>query len=105
MDYNAITTEDGYFYTEQRHGWYTDGDVEFDYNAGEVVGVVWQPINGFYCADGDGLVVVAFDGHGNYLVSDQGDPISSHTTLRDALMAAQAQLMAEYPAVYESAIS
>jgi hypothetical protein len=105
MDFNAITTEDGYFYTEQRNGWYTDGDVEFDYNNTDIVGIVWQPINGFYCADGDGIVVVAFDGHGNYMVTDQGDPISTHATLREALLAAQRQLATEYPAIYEAAIA
>lgn len=105
MNFNAITTEDGYFYTEQRNGWYTDGDVELDYNNTDIVGLVWQPVGGVYCADGDGLVVVEFDGHGNYLVTDQGDPISTHDSLRAALMSAQAQLMANYPAVYETAIS
>ena len=53
---NAITTPDGYFYTQLPSGWYTDGDVEFDYNNADIMGVMWRFFGGFYCADGDGMV-------------------------------------------------
>lgn len=100
---NAITTPDGYFYTQQPSGWYTDGDVEFDYNNTDIMGVVWQNMDGHYCADGDGMVTVQpVDEH--FVVAEQGDVASVHHTLREALFAAQAILAADYPAVYETYI-
>lgn len=99
MAFNAITTEDGYFYTEQRNGSYSDGDVEFDYNTGEVLGLVWQFFNGFYCADGDGLVTVQPLGD-HFILAEQGDNVSVHHTLREALFAAQALLISDYAAAY-----
>lgn len=101
--HNAITTADGYFYTQLPSGWYTDGNVEFDYNNTDIMGVVWQNFNGFYCADGDGMVVAAHDGDA-WVVTNQGDPIGAFDTLREALFAAQAILAADYPAVYETYI-
>ncbi len=100
---NAITTPDGYFYTQQPSGWYTDGDVEFDYNNTDIMGVVWQNFNGFYCADGDGMVTVQPVGE-HFVVAEQCDVVSVHHTLREALFAAQAILAADYPAVYETYI-
>lgn len=100
---NAITTEDGYFYTQLPSGWCTDGDVEFDYANTDIMGVVWQNMDGHYCADGDGLVTVQIVGD-HFVVAEQGDLVSIHHTLRDALFAAQAILAADYPAVYETYI-
>jgi hypothetical protein len=101
MNLKAITTEDGYFYTQLPSGWYTDGDIEFDYANTDIVGIVWQNMDGHYCADGDGMVVAAHDGL-QYVVTDQGDPIASFDNLRDALMRAQRQLATNYPEVYEN---
>jgi len=101
---NAITTADGYFYTQLPSGWYTDGDVEFDLNNTDIFGLLWQATGNYYCADGDGLVVVEFDGHGNFYVADQGDLVGEFDSLRAALMCAQSTLAANYPAVYESNI-
>ena len=103
MNHNAITTPDGYFYTQQPSGWYTDGDVEFDYNNTNIMGVVWQNFNGFYCADGDGIVTVQPVGE-HFVVAAQGDVVSVHHTLREALFAAQAILAADYSAIYETYI-
>lgn len=97
---NAITTADGYFYTQQPSGWYTDGDIEFDYNNTDLMGVVWQNMDGIYCADGDGMVTVEGDEHGWFYVNDQGEPVSEFDNLRDALMCAQRQLAANYPEIY-----
>lgn len=103
MNLNAITTADGYFYTQQPSGWYTDGDIEFDYNNTDLMGVVWQNMDGIYCADGDGLVTVqAISDH--FILAEQGEVVSVHHTLREALFAAQAILAADYPAVYETYI-
>ena len=96
---NAITTADGYFYTQLPSGWYTDGDVEFDYNNTDIFGVVWQAVDGIYCADGDGFVTVSPLG-GHFIVGDQGDNVSVHHTLRDALFAAQHVLAENYPEIY-----
>ena len=101
MNLNAITTPDGYFYTQQPSGWYTDGDVEFDYNNTDICGVVWQFFNGFYCADGDGMVTVQPVGD-HFIVAEQGDAVSVHHTLREALFAAQAILAADYTEIYEN---
>lgn len=100
---NAITTEDGYLYTQLPSGWYTDGDVEFDYANTDIMGVVWQNMDGHYCADGDGLVTVV-EANGFFFVNDQGDTVVIKRNLRDALFAAQAILAADYPAVYETYI-
>ena len=97
--HNAITTPDGYFYTQQPSGWYTDGDVEFDYNNTDLVGVVWQFFNRFYCADGDGMVTVQPVGE-HFVVAEQGDVVSVHHTLREALFAAHAILAADYSEIY-----
>lgn len=103
MNFNAITTADGYFYTQQPSGWYTDGDIEFDYNNTDLMGVVWQNMDGIYCADGDGMVTVQpIDDH--FILAEQGEVVSVHHTLREALLAAQAILAADYPAVYETYI-
>ena len=101
---NILTTEDGYMYTQLPSGWYTDGDVEFDANNTDIYGLVWQAVDGIYCADGDGLVTVESDEHGYWYVNDQGEPVSEHDNLRAALMSAQSTLAANYPAVYESNI-
>ena len=101
MNRNAITTEDGYFYTQQPDGTYTDGDVEFNYDLSDVRGVVWQFFNGFYCADGDGMVTVQPVGD-HFVVAEQGDAVSVHHTLREALFAAQAILAADYTEIYEN---
>ena len=100
---NAITTEDGYFYTQLPSGWYTDGDVEFDYVNTDIMGIVWQNFNGFYCADGDGMVTVQPVGD-HFILAEQGDTVSVHHTLREALFAAQTLLAADYAAVYETYI-
>jgi hypothetical protein len=94
---NAITTEDGYFYTQLSSGHYTDGDVEFGY--ADITGIVWDFFNGFYCADGDGMVTVQPVGD-HFIVAEQGDAVSVHHTLREALFAAQAILAADYPEIY-----
>lgn len=99
MNLKAITTADGYFYTQQPSGWYTDGDVEFDYNNTDIVGIVWDNFNGFYCADGDGMVTVQPVGE-HFVLAEQGDIISVHHTLREALFAAQAILAADYSEIY-----
>lgn len=99
---NILTTADGYMYTQQPNGWFTDGDVEFDANNTDIFGLLWQAVDGIYCADGDGLVTVETDEHGYWYVNDQGEPVSEHDNLRSALMAAQATLAADYPAVYEA---
>jgi hypothetical protein len=101
MNLNAITTADGYFYTQQPSGWYTDGDIEFDYRNTDMRGVVWQFFNKFYCADGDGMVTVQPVGE-HFVVAEQGDVVSVHHTLREALFAAQAILAADYSEVYEN---
>lgn len=101
---NILTTADGYMYTQQPNGWFTDGDVEFDINNTDIFGLMWQATGNYYCADGDGLVVVEFDGHGNFCVADQGDLVGEFDNMRAALMAAQATLATNYPAVYESII-
>jgi hypothetical protein len=103
MTHNAITTADGYFYTQQPSGWYADGDVEFDYNNTDIMGVVWQNFNGFYCADGDGMVTVQPVGE-HFVVAEQGDVVSVHHTLREALFAAQAILAADYSEIYKAYI-
>ena len=99
MNLNAITTADGYFYTQQPSGWYTDGDIEFDYNNTDMRGVVWQFFNKFYCADGDGMVTVQPVGE-HFVLAEQGDVVSVHHTLREALFAAQAILAADYSEIY-----
>lgn len=96
---NAITTADGYFYTQLPSGWYTDGDVEFDYNNTDIIGVVWQAVDGIYCADGDGMVTVQPLGD-HFIVAEQGDAVSVHHNLRAALLAAQYILATDYPAIY-----
>lgn len=101
---NIITTEDGYMYEQLPSGWYTDGDIEFDYDNTDIMGVVWQNIDGHYCADGDGLIVVIDDEHGNFDVLDQGDIVSRHDNLRDAMFAAQALLAKDYPSIYADLI-
>lgn len=101
---NILTTADGYVYTQQANGWFTDGDIEFDVNNTDIFGLMWSATGNYYCADGDGLVVVEFDGHGNYYVADQGDLVGKFDNLRAALMCAQSTLAANYPAVYESNI-
>lgn len=98
-----ITTADGYMYTQQPSGWYTDGDVEFDINNTDIFGLVWQVVDGIYCADGDGLVSVV-EADGFFFVNDQGDTVVIKRNLREALFAAQSTLAANYPAVYESNI-
>jgi hypothetical protein len=62
--------------------------------------IEWMCIDGYYCADGDGIVVVVDDEHGAFQVLDQGDPIAEFDNLQDALAAAQMQLATEYPAIY-----
>jgi hypothetical protein len=99
MNLKAITTADGYFYTQLPSGWYTDGDVEFDYINTDIVGIVWDNMDDQYCADGDGMVVAAHDGDA-WVVTDQGDPVAAFDNLRDALMCAQRQLAANYPEIY-----
>lgn len=101
---NVLTTADGYMYAQQPNGWFTDGDAEFDVNNTDIFGLLWQANGNYYCADGDGLVVVEFDGHGNFYVADQGDLVGKFDSLRAALMCAQSTLAANYPAVYESNI-
>lgn len=101
---NAITTEDGYFYSQLPDGTYTDGDMRFNYDmSNDMRGVVWQNFNGFYCADGDGMVTVQPVGD-HFILAEQGDAVSVHHTLREALFAAQAILAADYPAIYETYI-
>lgn len=97
---NIITTEDGYVYNQLPSGWYTDGDIEFDYNNTDLYGVVWQCVDGIYCADGDGLVTIESDEHGWFYVCDQGEPVSEHDNVRSALMSAQSHLRENYPEVY-----
>ena len=105
---NILTTEDGYMYTQLPSGWYTDGDVEFDANNTDIYGLVWQAFPHFdggviYCADGDGFVTVQpVDDH--FVVAEQGDAVSVHHTLREALMAAQHILATDYPGIYETSV-
>lgn len=101
---NILTTEDGYMYTQQPNGWFTDGDIEFDANNTDIFGLVWQAVDGIYCADGDGLVTVDFDEHGHWYVSDQGEPVAEFDNMRDAFMAAQSYLAATYHDIYEANI-
>lgn len=101
---NIITTADGYLFTQQPNGWYTDGDVEFDINNTDIFGLVWQRMGDFYCADGDGFVTVDFDEFGHWYVSDQGEPVAEFDNMRDAFMAAQSVLAANYHAIYEANI-
>ena len=101
MNLNAITTPDGYFYTQLPDGNYTDGDTTFNYAMSDMRGVVWQFFNRFYCADGDGMVTVQPVGN-HFVVAEQGDVVSVHHTLREALFAAQAILAADYTEVYEN---
>ena len=101
MNLNAITTEDGYFYSQLPSGWYTDGECEFDYKNTDIVGIVWQFFNRFYCADGDGMVTVQPIGD-HFVLAEQGDAVAVYHTLREALFAAQAILAADYPEVYEN---
>ena len=97
----AITTPDGYFFEQMPNGMFTDGDVEFNYDLSDMRGVVWQCMDKYWCADGDGMVVAAHDG-GAWVVTDQGDPVGAFDTLRAALMCAQQQLAANYPEIYEN---
>lgn len=102
---NIITTSDGYLYTQLPSGWYTDGDVEFDYNNTDIMGVVWHAYTNskgrVYCADGDGFVAVAELADGTFEVQqDQGDFVSRHDSLREAMFAAQAILAKDYPTIY-----
>ena len=106
---SIITTADGYLYTQLPSGWYTDGDVEFDYNNTDIMGVVWQAYDGAdgrtYCADGDGFVSVVALADGIFEVQqDQGDFVSRHDNLRDAMFAAQAVLAKDYPSIYADLI-
>lgn len=63
-------------------------------------GIDWPCMDGHYCADGDGLVVVAHDGL-QYVVTDQGDPVAAFDALIDALACAAKQLADHYPEIYE----
>jgi hypothetical protein len=98
---NALLTPDGYFFEQLPNGMFTDGDVEFDYSMSDMRGIVWQFFNGFYCADGDGMVTVQPVGD-HFVVAEQGDIVSVHHTLRDALFAAQLILAADYTEIYEN---
>lgn len=100
-----LITEDGYTFEQLPSGWFTDGDLEFDYNNTDIVGIVWQDMDGQYCADGDGLVTIEGDEHGWFYVADQGEPVAEYDNLRDALMLAMRQLAANYPEVYESQLA
>ena len=104
FDPNILTTENGYMYTQQANGWFTDGDVEFDPNNTDIFGLVWRSLDGIYCADGDGLVTVETDGQGQWIVSDQGEMVSKHEDMQIAFMAAQSVLAANYPIAYEDNI-
>lgn len=100
---NILTTEDGYMFIQLPSGWYTDGDAEFNANNTDIFGLVWQAVDGVYCADGDGLVTVV-EADGFYFVNDQGDTVEIKRDLRAALMSAQATLADNYPAVYAANI-
>ena len=63
-------------------------------------GIDWPCMDGHYCADGDGMVVVAHDGL-QYVVTDQGDPVAAFDALTDALTCAAKQLADNYPEIYE----
>ncbi len=97
---NALVTPDGYFFEQLPDGTYTDGDVTFNYDVSDDLrGVIWQEMDGQYCADGDGLLVVDFDGS-RWLLVDQGDPVFAADTLADALRAGNEQLAEFYPEIY-----
>jgi hypothetical protein len=96
---NAITTADGYFFEQLPDGTYTDGDMTFNYDNTGIVGIVWDNMDDIYCADGDGIVTVQTIGD-HFIVADQGDVVSVHHTLREALFAAQFILAADYPEIY-----
>ena len=99
---NALLTPDGYFFEQLPDGTYTDGDMTFNYDmSDDMRGVVWQFFNRFYCADGDGMVTVQPVGE-HFVVAEQGDVVSVHHTLREAIMRAQAILAADYPEIYEN---
>jgi hypothetical protein len=99
---NALLTPDGYFFEQLPDGTYTDGDMTFNYDmSNDMRGVVWQNMDGHYCADGDGMVVAAHDGDA-WIVTDQGDVIGAFDTLRAAIMCAQQQLATNYPEIYEN---
>jgi hypothetical protein len=96
---NVFLTPAGHLYTQLPNGLFTDGDVKVSYL--DMHGVLWEAFNGFYCADGDGMVTVQPVGD-HFIVAEQGDTVSVHHTLRDALIAAQAILATDYTAVYEN---
>jgi hypothetical protein len=99
---NALLTPDGYFFEQLPNGTFTDGDMTFNYDvSNDMRGVVWQNMDGHYCADGDGMVVAAHDGDA-WVVTDQGDPVGTFDTLRAAIMCAQQQLATNYPEIYEN---
>jgi hypothetical protein len=98
---NALLTPDGYFFEQLPNGMFTDGDMEFNYGMSDMRGVIWQNMDGQYCADGDGMVVAAHDGVA-WVVTDQGDPVGTFDTLRAAIMCAQQQLAVNYPEIYEN---
>jgi hypothetical protein len=98
---NALLTPDGYFFEQLPNGLFTDGDMTFNYDMSDMRGVVWQNMDGHYCADGDGMVVVAHDGF-NWVVTDQGDPVFASDSLRASLVCAMQQLATNYPEIYEN---
>lgn len=99
--HNILITEDGFLFEQMPNGWYTDGDVEFDYNNTDIFGLVWQLMGDFYCADGDGIVTVDAN---TFELSDQGDVVAKFDNLRGALFAAQKYLAATYHDIYEANI-
>ena len=102
QDMRIFITEDGYTFDEVEgaRGCFTDGDIEFQLPT-DMVGMIWDCVDGQYCADGDGIVVVAHDGN-QWIVTDQGDPVDSSDSLVVALCHGMRQLRNHYPEVYEN---
>lgn len=76
------------------------------YPSSKITWVIY-PANGFsewvetFCADGDGLVIVARLKLGFYIVLNQGMYIQSFQHLNDALECAQDVLEEDFPEVFE----
>jgi hypothetical protein len=64
--------------------------------------MVWEEFDKSYCCDGDGMVQVYEYASGLFEVADQGDVISSHKTLEEALQAATDLLKKDYTAIYNA---
>lgn len=72
----------------------------------EIQNIQWLVIDDtMYCADGDGLVVVEKVHDHMYVVTDQGEAMSTHIDLDEAIARASEILKEHYPEVYEEVFS